>query len=127
MPTLIKDKFTSIMPGNHILHEINYVIDYYRKDRDIPIILDILKAEGLDVTKDCIKSHSKPKQLYDDVIRGIFHVKSLGKNVLVYTNVVFAKERISKENDIKIIDIKDLEDLCKKHKRYELMDLVTIL
>jgi hypothetical protein len=115
------------MPGNHILHEINYVIDYYRKDRDIPIILDILKAEGLDVTKDCIKSHSKPKQLYDDVIRGIFHVKSLGKNVLVYTNVVFAKERISKENDIKIIDIKDLEDLCKKHKRYELMDLVTIL
>jgi len=105
----------------------NMYIDYYRKDRAIPIILDILKAEGLDATKDCIKSHAKPRQLYEDVLRGIYHVKSLGKNVLVCTNAVIAKEKIAKENDVRIIDIHDIEDLCYKHRRYELMDLVTIL
>lgn len=101
-------------------------IDHYRKDKAYPIILDILKAEGLDATKDCVKIYYRDRQLYPDVLRGIAHVKSLGKRVLVYTNEVFAKERIAQENGITILDIKDLENLCYKHGRYELMDLVTI-
>lgn len=35
MPTLINDKFASIIPGNHILYEINYVIEYCKENNCI--------------------------------------------------------------------------------------------
>jgi len=49
----------------------------------------------------------------------------IGFKTLIYTNEVFGKERISKENNINILDIHDLQKLAYKYSRYgELMDFV---
>ncbi len=100
-------------------------IDHYRSKIAKPIIIEILGLEGYDVTEDCIKSWSKPKMNYDDVLRGIEFVKSIGKDVIVYTNEVYAKDKIGLENDITILDIKDLIEISVKHKRHEFSDLIT--
>ena len=68
-------------------------IDYYRKERALSLIQKMLELEGLKFSPECIKSWSSPKMNYSDVLRGINHVKSLGYNVLVYTNQVLLKER----------------------------------
>lgn len=97
---------------------------YYARPQAFPIIMEIAKLEGLDITTDCIKSWSTPQMRNEDVLRGINHVKSLNKKVVIYTNEVFAKERLSKECDIKILDIVDLQKLCLKHKKYEFNSLL---
>lgn len=101
-------------------------IDYYRKERALSLIQKMLELEGLKCSPDCIKSWSSPRMNYNDVLRGISYVKSLGHKVLVYTNQVLLKERIMQDHDILILDISDLEKLCYKHKMFEFMDLVTM-
>lgn len=100
-------------------------ISYQLREKAIPLVLEILKLEGYDVSENFIKQWSRPYMLYDDVVRGINYVKRMDGNILVYTNKVSSKERISKENSINILDIDDLINLSKKYKKYEFMDLVT--
>ena len=100
-------------------------IDYYRKDIAKPIIIEILGMEGYDITEDCIKSWSRPKMNYTDVLLGIGFVKSIGKGTIVFTNEVYAKDKIGIENDITILDISDLYELATKHRKYKLIDLIT--
>lgn len=101
-------------------------IDYYRKEKALTLIKKMLELEGLKCSPDCIKSFSSSRMNYNDVLRGISYVKSLGSNVLFYTNQVLLKQRIMQDHDILILDILDLEKLCYKHKMFEFMDLVTI-
>jgi hypothetical protein len=101
-------------------------IDYYRKERALSLIQEMLELEGLKVSPDCTKCWVTPRMNYNDVLRGINYVKSLGSNVIVYTNQVLLKERIMQDHDILILDISDLEKLCYKHKMIEFMDLVTM-
>ena len=101
-------------------------IDYYRKERALPLIHKMLELEGLRFSPECIKCWSQQRMNYNDILRGINYVKSLGYNVLVYTNHVLAKERIMQDHDILILDISDLEQLSYKHKVFEFMDCVTI-
>lgn len=97
-------------------YEFNY-LNYYNKDKALPLIVDALKKEGFDINIDCIKSWSQSRMRYNDVVRGVDYVKSIGKNVVVYTNLVMFKDRISKELDITILDVNDIEDIFTKQKR----------
>lgn len=97
-------------------YEFNY-LNYYNKDKAIPIIVDALQKEGFDINIDCIKFWAQPRMRYDDVLRGVNYVRSINKNIIVYTNKVMFKDRLSKDLDITILDVNDIEDIFTKQKR----------
>lgn len=95
---------------------------YYSKEEAFPKIINLFNLEGIKITDENIKSWSTEKMNYDDVVRGISHIKSIGQDILVYTNKVFAKERISKDNNIKIYDVDDIKKLANKHQKQEILN-----
>jgi len=96
------------------------MIGYYSKEKAIPMIIELLSKSGKNVTEQNIKSWQRPKMAYDDIIRGINHVKSLGSDIVVYTNEVMLKERTAEENNITILDVSDLKELSIKFGNYDL-------
>jgi hypothetical protein len=100
-------------------------LNYYQKDKALPQILEMLKKEGYNVTTDNIKSWSTPTMMVGDVLRGIEYIKLNGLgNIIVYTNKVSLKEKISEDYEIVILDIEDLSKIALKQKNYEIYDLI---
>ena len=97
-------------------------LDYFHRDRAFPLIIEILSKEGYNVKIDQIKSWGQSNMSYDDILRGIKFCKDNNYGVLVYTNTVLLKERISSEHNITILDIHDLRELSTKHGIYKLND-----
>lgn len=98
-------------------------ITYDRSKTANPLIFSLLTENGYDITDECIKMNSQPYMSYSSVLVGVNHVKSIGKNILVYTNKVSNKHNIAKENDITILDIDDIIMLCEKSGNIELLGL----
>jgi hypothetical protein len=100
-------------------------LNYYQKDKALPQILEMLKKEGYNVTPDNIKSCSTPTMMVGDVLRGIGYIKSNGLgNIIVYTNKVSLKDKISEDYEIVILDIEDLSKIALKQKNYEIYDSI---
>lgn len=95
-------------------------IDLYNKEKYIPTILELLSNKYI-IDENCIKVWSCDTMAISDVLRGIKYVRSIGKNIIVYTNRVNHKERLSSDFNIKILDIDDITDLFLKHKKFELL------
>ena len=53
----------------------NY-LNYYHREKAIPMIIDVLSKEGIKTIKENIKSWNQPRMSYEDVIRGINYVKT---------------------------------------------------
>jgi hypothetical protein len=95
-------------------------INQYNKVKYIPAILELLSKEYI-IDENCIKVWSCDTMVISDVLRGIKYVRSIGKNIIVFTNKVNHKERLSSDFNIKILDIEDITNLLLEHKKYELL------
>ncbi len=100
-------------------------MDYTKKPHATKLIIDLMSKEGVIVTENNIKIWSPETMSITDVLRGIQYVQSLGSNILIYANIVPAKEHLEKEHSITILDKQALITLSLKHKMYELFDLLS--
>ncbi len=97
-------------------------VSHYRKDRVIPMIINLLKKENITVKESCVKVWERTHMLVNDVLRGISFAKEEGSEVIVYTNTVPHKEKLSEQYGVKILDIRDLRELSAKHSDWDLCD-----
>lgn len=102
------------------------MISQYNQDKAKKLICKILTQENGEVTNEnTIKCWSQPIMNISDVMYGIRYVKSIGENRIIYTNKVPHKERLSKENNLIILDVDNLSDLALKYKEYSLYDMLS--
>lgn len=93
------------------------MISQYNSDKVKPLIIDLIKKEGFNITVDNIKIWSGNTMSPNNVIIGCNYVKSNGLPlVLVYTNKVPSKDAIEKSHGVKIYDIEDLTVLSIRHQ-----------
>lgn len=97
-------------------------LDYYKKEKTIPKIIELMKNEGFDINTENIKSWSKSKMSYNDILNGVSYVKSIDKNCILYTNKVPFKDELTQKFNIKIFDINDIEDAIVRQEKFELFD-----
>ena len=72
------------------------------------------------IDKRCVKVWKKDKMNIKDVLFGCIFVKSIGQNTIIYNTVVPFKEKLSKENNVTIIDGNDL--ICKCNSNNDLLE-----
>lgn len=102
-------------------------IDYYKRDKAIPKIINLLRLDGINVSENNIKSWSRETMINSDVLLGISYIKSIEpvlSNVIVYTNKVKFKELLSIKYNIMILDILDIMKSAERHHEFELLDLI---
>jgi hypothetical protein len=100
-------------------------LNIYNKDRAIPLIKNILKKEGYDISDDIIKVWNRPTMMIGDVIIGCNYVKRVGSDIVVYTNSVPNKEYIESNEKVKIFDNEDLLKLSLKYHQHDLFDMLS--
>lgn len=97
-------------------------LDYYHKGEAIPLIVEALYQAGYRIKDDQIKTWSQPYMLHNDILLGINFCKNRGYKTIVYTNTVPAKEKLSKDYNITILDIHDLRTIANERCVYKLLD-----
>jgi len=98
-----------------IVNKVMY-IPHERSKEVKPLIINLLKKEGIDITVDNIKIWATSRMHYSNVKIGCDFVKSEGLPlVLVYGNEVPHKSAIEEMEGVRIFDINDLFTLSFKH------------
>lgn len=97
-------------------------VTIYQKEKVIPMIVDAFKREGISLDPNMVKVWSTSHMLAKDVIKGIEFAKSHNSKVIVYTNTVPLKEKLTKDFGVKVYDIIDLRNMAENHGDYDLHD-----
>lgn len=101
------------------------IVKYHLKSIIEPKIIELLKKEGFEITKDNIKIWAMDYMRMSDVKIGCDYVKNkLGSNIIIYTNKVNNIDFIEKNESVKIYDSVILKKLCLKYNDYVLYDLL---
>ena len=100
------------------------MISIYKSKEVKPLIIDLLKNEGLNITEDNIKIWAQDTMLANQVKLACDYIKSNGlAPVLVYTNKVPLKSYLQEHEGIKIFDEEDLSQLSIRYDHSLLMYL----
>lgn len=92
------------------------MISIYKSKEVKPLIIDLLKNEGLSITEDNIKIWMQDSMQSNQVKLACDYIKSNGLSpVLVYTNKVPSKKYLQEKEGIKIFDEEDLAQLSIRH------------
>ena len=91
-------------------------------------LINLFRLDGISIGAENIKIWS-PIGKWEDVIDtdiqdGINTIKSLDKDIFVYTNEIPLKDKLSEDSGIKIYDINDIIGFSLKHKQVQILDMI---